>query len=49
MKWEGHLERTGEMRNAYRIFVGKVVGKSLFERPRFRWDDNIKMDLVEIV
>jgi hypothetical protein len=33
----------GAKRNAYRILVGKPLG-----RPRRRWVDNIKMDLREI-
>jgi hypothetical protein len=28
--------------------VGKPEGKRLFERPRSRWEDRIKMDLREI-
>jgi hypothetical protein len=35
----------GETRNAYRIMVGKPEGKRPLERPRYRWVDNIKMDL----
>jgi hypothetical protein len=38
----------GEKRNAYRILVGKPVGKRPLGRPRSRWVDNIKMDLREI-
>jgi hypothetical protein len=34
--------------NAYRIMVGKQEGKRPSERPRRRWEDNIKMDLREI-
>jgi hypothetical protein len=37
-----------ETRNAYRILVGKPEGKRPPGRPRRRWVDNIKMDLVEI-
>jgi hypothetical protein len=33
-----------EMRNAYKIFVGKPEGKRLLGRPRQRWEDNIRMD-----
>jgi hypothetical protein len=29
--------------------VGKPEGKRLLERPKCRWVDNIKMDLLEIV
>jgi hypothetical protein len=37
-----------EKENAYRILVGKREGKRPLERPRRRWEDNIKMDLREI-
>jgi hypothetical protein len=37
-----------EMRNAYRIVVGKPEGKRPLGRPTRRWEDNIKMDLREI-
>ena len=32
----------------YRVLVGKPEGKRLLERPRHRWEDNIKMDLQEV-
>jgi hypothetical protein len=38
----------GEKRNAYRILVGKPEGKGPLGKPRYRWDNNIKMDLREI-
>jgi hypothetical protein len=38
----------GEERNAYRLFVGKPEGKKPLGRPRRRWVDNIKMDLLDI-
>jgi hypothetical protein len=38
----------GEKRNAYRLLVGKPEGKRPLERPRRKWVDNIKMDLLEI-
>jgi hypothetical protein len=38
----------GEKRNMYRLLVGKPEGKRQLERPRCRWIDNIKMDLLEI-
>jgi hypothetical protein len=38
----------GEMRNAYKIFVGKSEGDRPLGRPRRRWEDNIRMDLREI-
>jgi hypothetical protein len=38
----------GEKRNVYRLLVGKPEGKRQLGRPRRRWMDNIKMDLLEI-
>jgi hypothetical protein len=32
----------------YRVLVGKPEGKRPLERPRLRWEDNIKMDLQEV-
>jgi hypothetical protein len=37
-----------EKRNAYRLLVGKLEGRSPIGRPRHRWADNIGMDLVEV-
>jgi hypothetical protein len=47
MRWAGHVARTGERRNAFRILEGKPEGKRPLGRPRRRWVDNIKMDLRE--
>jgi hypothetical protein len=38
-------ERIGEVRTR---LVGKPEEKRIFERPRCRWDDNIKVDLQKI-
>jgi hypothetical protein len=32
----------------HRVLVGKPEGKRPLERPRRRWEDNIKMDLQEV-
>jgi hypothetical protein len=48
MRWAGHVARMGEKRNAYRLLVGKPEGKRRLGRPRCRWVDNIKMDLLGI-
>jgi hypothetical protein len=48
MRWEGHVARMGEKRNAYRILMRKSEGKRPLRRPRPRWVGNIKMDLREI-
>jgi hypothetical protein len=45
MRWAGHIARMG--RGVYRVLVGKSEGKRPFGRPRCRWEDNIKMDLLE--
>jgi hypothetical protein len=37
-----------EKRNAYRLLVGKPEGRRPLGRPRHRWLDNIRMDLVEV-
>jgi hypothetical protein len=38
----------GKMRNAYKILVRKPECKSPLVRPRHRWEDNIKIYLMEI-
>jgi hypothetical protein len=38
----------GEGRGMHRVLVGKPEGKRLLGRPRRRWEDNIKMDLLEV-
>jgi hypothetical protein len=34
--------------NAYRMLVGKPEGKKPLRKSRYRWEDNIIMDLREI-
>jgi hypothetical protein len=48
MRWAGHVARMGEKRNVYRLLVGKPEGKRPVGRPRRRWIDNIKMNLLDI-
>jgi hypothetical protein len=48
LRWAGHVARMGERRGAYRALVGKPEGRRLLERPRRRWEDNIKMDLRDV-
>jgi hypothetical protein len=38
-----------ERRGTYKVLVGTPTGKRPIERPRRRWEDNIKIDLEEIV
>jgi hypothetical protein len=37
----------GKYRGVHRVLVGKPEGKRPLGRPRYRWEDNIKMDLQE--
>jgi hypothetical protein len=48
MRWAGQVMRMGEVRGAYNILVGRPEGRRPLERPRRRWEDNIKMHLREI-
>jgi hypothetical protein len=48
MRWAAHVARLGEGRGVYRALVGKPEEKRPLERPRHRWEDNIKLDLREI-
>jgi hypothetical protein len=45
LQWAEHLTRIEETRNAYRILVGKLLGKRPLERSGARWVNNIKTDL----
>jgi hypothetical protein len=47
MRWPRHIAQIREKRNPFMIFVGKPEGKSPLGRPRYRWMDNIKIDLRE--
>jgi hypothetical protein len=38
----------GERRGVYRISVGKPERKRPLGRSRYRWENNIKMDLQEV-
>ena len=48
MRWAGHVVHMGEERGVHRVLVGKPEGKRALERPRRRWENNIKMDLQEV-
>jgi hypothetical protein len=39
----------GERRIVYRVLVGKPEGKRPLGRPRYRWENNTKMDLQEVI
>jgi len=44
MRRAGYVARTGKRTGAYEVLVGKPEG----ERPRRRWEDNIKTYLQEM-
>jgi hypothetical protein len=41
----GHVAQVEEGRVVYRVLVGKPEGKRPLQRPRHRWEVNIKMNL----
>jgi hypothetical protein len=47
-RWEGHVARMGKKRSAYRLLVGKPMGRRPLGRSRRRWVDNIRIDLGEV-
>ena len=48
LRWAGQVVRIGKKKGGNRALVGKREGKRPLERPRRRWEDNIKMDLREV-
>jgi hypothetical protein len=38
----------GEERKVYNVLVGQPEGKRPLGRPRRRWEDGVRMDLMEI-
>jgi hypothetical protein len=42
------MAQMGEKTNVYMLLVGKSEGKRPLGRPRHRWIDNIKLDILEI-
>jgi hypothetical protein len=38
----------GEKKNVYKVLMGKPEGKRPLGRPRYGWEDIIKLDLREI-
>jgi hypothetical protein len=48
IKWSRHVARMREKRNACKLLVGKPEGRRPLGRPRRKWLDNIRTDLVEV-
>jgi len=38
----------GEVRNTYKVLVGKPEGRRPLGRPKRRWEDSIRIDFKEI-
>jgi hypothetical protein len=49
MRWTGPCGTFGGEKKFIQDFVGKSEGKRLLERPRSRWENNIKMHHTEVV
>ena len=47
LRWAGDVDKIEEGRSAFKIITGKPTEKRLLERPRRRWEDNIRIDLKE--
>ena len=45
LRWAWHVARIKKGRRAFKIFKGKPTGKRPLGRPRYRWENNIRMDL----
>jgi hypothetical protein len=48
MRWEGHVACMGEMRNAYKILVGKCKGKRSHGRRNRICEDNFNVGIIGI-
>ena len=48
MRWAGHVAHMVERRGACRVLVENPEGNSPLGRARFRWEDNIKVDLQDV-
>jgi len=50
VRWAGHAACMSQIRNVYKILVGKPEGKKSLGRPRHKWEDNgtdLKRNMVE--
>ena len=48
MRWAGHVARIEEGRSAFKILTGTSAEKRPLGSPRRIWDDNIRINLLEI-
>jgi hypothetical protein len=48
MRGVKYVARMVAMRNAYKVLVGKAEKERTLEKPRRRWEENIRMDAREM-
>jgi hypothetical protein len=48
MRWAMHVTRTEDTKFLYTVLIRRPDGKRPLERPKCRWEDNIKIDLQEV-
>jgi hypothetical protein len=48
LTWAGHVARIRDERKVYKVLMGKPEGKRPLGRPRRKWEDVIRLDLMEI-
>ena len=48
LRWAGHVARMEEGRSVLKLLTGKPTGKRPLGMTRRRWENNIRMNLVEI-
>jgi hypothetical protein len=48
MRWEGHVARVTANTNLFGVLLRKAKRKRLLGRLGVRWEDNIKIDLIQI-
>ena len=45
LRWPSHVARMEEGRSSFKMLAGKRIGKRPLGRPRFRWEESIRMNL----
>jgi hypothetical protein len=48
MRWAGEVVCMGERRHAYRVLVEKLKENTPLQKPRRRWEDNIRNYIKDI-
>jgi len=49
MRCAVNMARVGKGRGTYKVLVGRPEGNKPLQRPRSRWEDNTKMNFLEIM